>query len=193
MASISYAVTVCNEIDELTQLLNFLQLHIREEDEIVIQYDEASVTKDVMDYLNLINVMHSNHKVVGFSLNNDFASFKNNLKSHCSKDYIFQIDADEQIPPSLLFMVRKLIVENDCDCLWIPRINIINGHTQKDIAEFNWTVAGKNWIQFPDYQIRVFKANGDIKWHENVHEEVRGYRNKIIICFKNIISYLSLT
>ena len=60
MASISYAVTVCNEIDELTQLLNFLQLHIREEDEIVIQYDEASVTKDVMDYLNLINVMHSN-------------------------------------------------------------------------------------------------------------------------------------
>ena len=86
MASISYAVTVCNEIDELAQLLNFLQLHIREEYEIVIQYDETSVTKEVADYLNLINVMHSNHKVVGCSLNNDFASFKNNLKSHCSKD-----------------------------------------------------------------------------------------------------------
>jgi hypothetical protein len=43
MVSISYAITVCNEIDELTKLLNFLQLHIREEDEIVIQYDKDNV------------------------------------------------------------------------------------------------------------------------------------------------------
>ena len=42
---ISYAVTVCNEIDEITKLLNFLQLNIRKEDEIVIQYDESSVTR----------------------------------------------------------------------------------------------------------------------------------------------------
>ena len=45
--TISYAITVCNEIKELTKLLNFLQLKIRKEDEIVIQYDEASVTNEV--------------------------------------------------------------------------------------------------------------------------------------------------
>ena len=27
-------------------------------------------------------------KVIGFSLNKDFASYKNNLKSHCKGDYI---------------------------------------------------------------------------------------------------------
>ena len=86
------AITVCNEIQEITKLLNFLQLHIRKEDEIVIQYDESSVTDEVMDYLKLMDSMHENHKVVGFPLNKDFASFKNNLKSHCTKDYIFQVD-----------------------------------------------------------------------------------------------------
>ena len=34
-------------------------------------------------------------QVIEFPLNKDFASFKNNLKDHCSGDYIFQIDADE--------------------------------------------------------------------------------------------------
>jgi hypothetical protein len=43
MASISYAITVHNELEELTKLLNFLQPRIREEDEIVIQYDADGV------------------------------------------------------------------------------------------------------------------------------------------------------
>ena len=54
MKTISYAITVCNELEEITKLLNFLQLHIRKEDEIVIQYDESSVTSEVMEYLNLM-------------------------------------------------------------------------------------------------------------------------------------------
>ena len=95
MKTISYAITVHNEIEELTKLLNFLQLHIRKEDEVVIQYDESSVTDEVMEYLKLMDSLHSNHIVTGFPLNKDFASFKNNLKSHCTKDYIFQVDADE--------------------------------------------------------------------------------------------------
>ena len=81
MKTISYAITVHNEIDELTTLLNFLQTNIRKEDEIVIQYDETSVTDEVKEYVTLMDSMHSNHIVVGFPLNKDFASFKNNLKS----------------------------------------------------------------------------------------------------------------
>ena len=57
-------------------------------------------TDDVLDYLKLMDKINTNHKVIGFPLNKDFKSFKNNLKSHCSKDYIFQIDADE-IPADL--------------------------------------------------------------------------------------------
>ncbi len=175
MASISYAVTVCNEIDELTQLLNFLQLHIREEDEIVIQYDEASVTKDVMDYLNLINVMHSNHKVVGFSLNNDFASFKNNLKSHCSKDYIFQIDADEIPHEYLIEILGEVLDSNNVDIVFVPRINTVEGLTQSHIQQWGWNVNETQWVNFPDYQTRIYKNTDDVTWMGKVHETITGY------------------
>jgi glycosyltransferase involved in cell wall biosynthesis len=175
MASISYAVTVCNEIDELAQLLNFLQLHIREEDEIVIQYDEASVTKEVADYLNLINVMHSNHKVVGFSLNNDFASFKNNLKSHCSKDYIFQIDADEIPHEYLIEILGEVLDSNNVDIVFVPRINIVEGLTQSHIQQWGWNVNETQWVNFPDYQTRIYKNTDDVTWMGKVHERITGY------------------
>ena len=89
--TISYAITVCNEIKELTKLLNFLQLKIRKEDEIVIQYDEASVTNEVKEYVTLMDNMHENHKVIGFPLNKDFASFKNNLKSNRNRTNVLYI------------------------------------------------------------------------------------------------------
>ena len=86
--TISYAITVCNELEEIQKLLNFLQVRIREEDEIVIQYDDQSVTDEVMEYLTLMEKMHK-YTIVGFPLNKDFGSFKNNLKQSCTKDYIF--------------------------------------------------------------------------------------------------------
>ena len=55
---ISYAITVCNELEEITNLLNFLQLNIRPDDEILIQYDELSVTDEVKDYITLMDSMH---------------------------------------------------------------------------------------------------------------------------------------
>ena len=122
MKTISYAITVCNELEELTKLLNFLQTNIRKEDEIVIQYDESSVTDEVKDYVTLMDSMHDNHKVIGFPLNKDFASFKNNLKSHCSKDYIFQVDADEIPHEFLVEYLGQVLEENPVDIVFVPRV-----------------------------------------------------------------------
>ena len=133
--TISYAITVCNEIQEITKLLNFLQLHIRKEDEIVIQYDESSVTDEVMDYLKLMDSMHENHKVVGFPLNKDFASFKNNLKSHCTKDYIFQVDADEIPHEFLVEYLGQVLQDNPVDIVFVPRVNTVEGLTQSQRQE----------------------------------------------------------
>ena len=36
---ISYAITVCNELEEVKRLVNFLLLHKRKQDEIVILVD----------------------------------------------------------------------------------------------------------------------------------------------------------
>ena len=54
MISISYGVTVCNEITEIAVLVDTLKEKLREDDEIVIQYDEGSVTDVVMEYLNIM-------------------------------------------------------------------------------------------------------------------------------------------
>lgn len=175
MASLSYAITVCNELNELTTLLNFLQLHIREEDEIVIQYDETSVTDEVLEYVKLMDKMHDNHNVISFPLDNDFASFKNNLKSYCKKDYIFQIDADELPHEYLIEILGDVLEENNVDIVFVPRVNTVKGLTEEHIKKWKWNVNEKGWVNFPDYQTRIYKNTDDVIWMNKVHEQITGY------------------
>ena len=175
MINISYAITVCNEIKELTQLLNFLQIYIRPEDEIVIQYDETSVTDDVLEYVKIMDKMHSNHKVIGFPLNNDFATFKNNLKSNCSKDYIFQIDADEIPNEALIEYLPEVLESNPVDVVFVPRINTVTGLTEEHIKKWGWKVNEQGWVNYPDYQLRIYKRTDDVMWMNKVHETITGY------------------
>tara|TARA_B100001778_G_scaffold207063_1_gene171119 strand:+ start:268 stop:891 length:624 start_codon:yes stop_codon:yes gene_type:complete len=172
---ISYAITVCNELEEITNLLNFLQTNIKEDDEIVIQYDESTVTDDVLDYLKLMDKMHTNHKVIGFPLNKDFASFKNNLKSHCSKDYIFQIDADEIPHESLVEVINQVLDSNPVDVIFVPRVNTVKGLTDSHIQKWGWQVNEAGWVNFPDYQTRIYKNTKDVMWMNKVHERITGY------------------
>ena len=173
--TISYAITVCNEIEELTILLNFLQTNIRKEDEIVIQYDETSVTDEVKEYVTLMDSMHENHIVVGFPLNKDFASFKNNLKSHCTKDYIFQVDADEIPHEFLVEYIGEVLDENPVDIVFVPRVNTVEGLTDEHIKKWGWKVDEKGLVNFPDYQTRIYKNTDDVKWMNKVHERITGY------------------
>ena len=175
MKTISYAITCWNEIKELTQLLNFLQLHIRKEDEIVIQYDESSVTDEVKQYVTLMNSMHTNHIVVGFPLNKDFATFKNNLKSHCTKDYIFQVDADEIPHEYLVEYLGEVLETNPVDIVFVPRVNTVEGLEQSHIDKWKWNVNDKGWVNFPDYQTRIYKNTEDVTWMNKVHERITGY------------------
>jgi glycosyltransferase involved in cell wall biosynthesis len=175
MVSISYAITVCNELEEIIKLLNFLQLNIRENDEIVIQYDESSVTNEVLDYIQLMDKMHPNHKVIGFSLDNDFASFKNNLKLNCTKDYIFQIDADEIPHEALVEYLPQVLESNPVDVVFVPRINTVEGLTPSHIQKWGWKVDSNGWVNFPDYQLRIYKRTDDVLWMNKVHETITGY------------------
>ena len=175
MKTISYAITVHNEIDELTTLLNFLQTNIRKEDEIVIQYDETSVTDEVKEYVTLMDSMHENHIVVGFPLNKDFASFKNNLKSHCTKDFIFQVDADEIPHEFLVEYIGQVLDENPVDIVFVPRVNTVEGLTDEHIKKWGWKVDEKGWVNFPDYQTRIYKNTEDVMWMNKVHERITGY------------------
>ena len=172
--TISYAITVCNELEEITKLLDFLQTKIRKEDEIVIQFDADNTPEEVVHFLKLQNAMH-NYTVVDFPLNKDFASFKNNLKSHCTKDYIFQIDADEIPHEVLVELLPQLLNDNQVDVIFIPRVNTVEGLTQSHIDKWKWNVNEKGWVNFPDYQTRIYKNTKEITWMNKVHERITGY------------------
>ena len=172
---ISYAITVCNELKEIIELTNFLQSRIEEEDEIIIQYDTNGVTKEVSDFLTIFGEINKQTKIVSFPLNKDFATFKNNLKKNCSGDYIFQIDADE-IPTEYLMQNLKTILEsNNVDIVFVPRVNTVNGLTEAHIQGWGWRVNEKGWVNFPDYQTRIYKNTNDVEWFGKVHERISGY------------------
>lgn len=176
MISISYAVTVCNEIQEIAVLIDNLKEKLKGEDEIVIQYDEDSVTEEVTSYLNIMKNMHKDTiKVIGFPLNKDFASYKNNLKSHCKGDYIFQIDADEIPHEYLIENIHEILSSNEVDLIYLPRVNTVEGLTQEHIQKWRWNVNEKGWVNWPDYQTRIYKNTDEIQWMNKVHERITGY------------------
>jgi hypothetical protein len=181
--NVTYAITVCNEHEEIIKLVNFLHPRIKKDDEILIQYDEDSVTQQVKDYLNVIQQLHSsNVKVIGFPLNNDFASYKNNLKNHAKGIFIFQIDADE-IPSE--YMVENLsdflLANKDVDLFFVPRINTVEGLTQEHIKKWGWQVNEHGWVNFPDYQTRLYRRTSDIEWEGKVHERIKGYNTLSVL------------
>lgn len=174
---ISYAITVCNEFEEIQRLIPFLLKHKREEDEIVVQQDNGGeLNGGVYTYLTSQKIK-DNIKFLIHPLDRDFAQFKNNLNSQCSGDYIFQIDADE-IPHEFLIQNLHSILElnPNVDLYRVPRINTVEGITNEHISKWRWLVNDKGWINFPDKQCRIYKNSPEIKWKGKVHEVIGGFK-----------------
>ena len=183
MINITYAITVCNELEEITKLVDFLKNKIEKEDEILIQYDEDSASEVIKRYLNIISELHNtNIKVIGFPLNNDFASYKNNLKSHAKGIFIFQIDADEIPSEYLIENIHEFIEYNkDVDLFFVPRVNTVDGLTKEHIKKWRWQVDDKGWVNFPDYQTRIYRRTSEIEWQGKVHERIVGYNTLSVL------------
>jgi hypothetical protein len=183
MINVTYAITVCNELVELTTLINFLHPRIQKDDEILIQYDSDSVTREVKDYLNIMAQLQPNQiKVIEFSLNNDFASFKNNLKNHAKGIFIFQIDADEMPSEYMVENIHQFLEYNkEVDLFFVPRINTVTGLTKEHIQKWKWNVNEKGWVNFPDYQTRIYRRTSEIEWQGKVHERIAGYNTLSVL------------
>ena len=183
MIDITYAITVCNELNEITNLVNFLHPRIEKNDEILIQYDEDSVTKEVMDYLTILTQLHTNQiKVIGFPLNGDFASYKNNLKDNAKGIFIFQIDADEIPSEYLVENLHDFLEYNkDVDLYFLPRVNTVEGLTDEHIKKWGWNVNEKGWVNFPDYQTRIYRRTSEIHWVNKVHERIVGFNTMTVL------------
>ena len=182
MINVTYAITVCNELTEITQLINFLHPRLKSEDEILIQYDTDSATNQVKDYLTILTQMHKNIRVIAFPLNKDFASYKNNLKNHANGMFIFQIDADEMPSEYLVENLEFFLESNkEVDLFFVPRINTVEGLTDEHIKKWGWKVSELGWINFPDYQTRLYRRTSEIEWQGKVHERIIGYNTLSVL------------
>jgi hypothetical protein len=165
---ISYAITVCNELKEIQQLVGFLLTHKQNEDEIVILMDHNG-TGEVWSYLLKIESKLGVLNRIPFD--KDFSKFKNHLNSLCSGDYIFNIDADEIPSESLINNIHELIELNpEIKAYALPRVNTVEGLTQKHIQKWGWRIDDKKRINYPDFQVRIYKNIPEICWEGKVHE-----------------------
>jgi hypothetical protein len=176
---ISYAITVCNEFVEIQRLIRFLLKNKRPQDEIVVLVDmtKNEPTSELLGYLHRLsssNYIHLSEQ----KFNNHFADWKNYLTSICSGNYIFQIDADEIPHENLINSLPDLLEENQIiDVIRVPRVNTVEGLTEEHIRRWGWNVNEKGWVNWADWQMRIYKNTPNIKWINKVHEVLDGYKN----------------
>jgi glycosyltransferase involved in cell wall biosynthesis len=172
---ISYGITVHNEADELNKLLEILVHKTDPEDEIVICIDgDDDGVRFVLDSWTQQYAHAKMIKVYQRKLNKDFSAQKNSVIENSTGDYIFHIDADEYPHENLLLNLKTILEVNDVDLLWIPRVNTIKGMEQEHIQKWGWRVSDKGWVNYPDYQARVFRNHKDIRWTRPLHEYITG-------------------
>jgi len=120
MINVTYAITVCNELKEITKLVDYLQPKIKSEDEILIQYDEDSV-----------------HQLLEYN--------------------------------------------KDVDLFFVPRINTVEGLTDMHVKKWGWKLNEHGWVNFPDYQTRIYRRTSEIEWTGKVHERIIGYNTLSVL------------
>ena len=172
---ISYAITVMNEIVEIQHLVTYLLDVKRKEDEIVILYDKKNGSEPVEEFLRAKSI-NGEFRWYGEEFEGHFADWKNRLTDLCDGDYIFQIDADEY-PKRFLIENLPLILQSnpDNEVYLVPRVNTVEGLTQEHIQKWRWNVSEKGWVNFPDYQWRIWKNIPKIRWVNKVHEVLKGF------------------
>ena len=172
---ISYSILTHNETDSLLKLIEFIVEHKDEEDEIVIldDYSDNGKTKEILDSMCSIHEIKFEQR----HLLKDYAGQKNHLKNMCTGDYIFNLDADELPNKWLMKNIKEILDANPTvDLFWVPRINFVEGITQDHMQQWGWNVNEHGWINFPDYQGRIWRNRPNIMWKNKVHEVLTGYK-----------------
>ena len=178
MSTISFAITAHNEHAELKHLLDQLVSIVRSDDEIMVQLD-STATPEVKKVAEKYGIGHDfeYHRIFS-SLNGDFASFKNTAKRHCTRDWVFFIDADEYLSDGLKDNIHDLLEMNKglVDVIALPRINTVEGLTRDHIDKWRWFVDDNGWVNYPDYQMRICANKPEIMYINKVHERLTGWK-----------------
>ena len=172
---ISFGITVHNEADELNKLLEILIHKTDPEDEIIICVDgDDDGVRFVLDSWTQQYAHTKTIKIYQRKLEGDFAAQKNSVIENCDGDYIFHIDADEIPHENLVNILPEMLETNDVDLVWVPRVNTVEGLTDEHCVKWGWRITEKGWVNYPDYQARIFRNDEKIRWRKPVHEHIWG-------------------
>ena len=170
---VCYKILTHNETDSLEKLLDFLFENIKEKDHIIVvdDYSDAPTRKILSKYVESNQYDYYQHNLDG-----DFSKQHNYANSLVREefDYIFCIDADEIPNKWLIENIHEILESNDVDLIWLPRVNTVEGITEEHIQRWGWRVNEQGWVNFPDYQGRIYRNDKSIYWVNPVHEVVEG-------------------
>jgi glycosyltransferase involved in cell wall biosynthesis len=174
---ISYAILTHNEGEYIDKLLTLLTTYKRSIDEIVIvdDYSDGELTKSILDtYKDQIKLHYR-------TFDGEHTQ-ENYLNSQCTGDYILQLDADELVSPEFLEMLPELLEDNnETDLFIMPRINTVEGLTPEYIAKWKWNVNEKGWVNFPDWQMRLYRNCDWLKWNGLLHSKIEGHKTYVFL------------
>jgi hypothetical protein len=87
------------------------------------------------------------------------------------------------MPHSTLIENLPAILESnpDNEVFLVPRVNTVEGLTEQHIKQWQWNVNDQGWVNYPDYQWRVWKNNPDIRWVNKVHEQLQGHKSYALL------------
>ena len=174
---ISYAITVCNEAKEIKSLVDILMVGKRKQDEVIVLFDQKNGDEKIAKYLTTFSKFPNFHFYRGLEFNGNFSEWKNLLTTYCTGDYIFQIDADEYPNESVFSHIPAILESNpDNEVYLVPRVNTVEGLTLDHQLKWGWNVNEKGWVNWPDYQWRIWKKKPEIRWKNKVHEVLDGYK-----------------
>jgi len=174
---ISYAILTHNEGEYINKLLSFLVNNKRPEDEIVV-VDDHSDDKATVEYLN----EYKTHIKLFYRTFDGDHTQKNYLNSLCTGDYILQLDADELISRELIEVLPEFLESNnETDLFIMPRINTVEGLTSEYIAKWRWNVNEAGWVNFPDWQMRLYRNCEWVKWDGLLHSKIEGFKTYVYL------------
>ena len=171
---ISYSILTHNETTTLEKLLKFLIKYKQPQDEIVIldDYSDNEKTKTILDfYVSTENIVFEQRNLL-----QDFGSQKNYLKKMCSGDYSFNLDADEMISRWFMADIHEILEGNPVDLIFLPRVNTVKGITEEHCRMYGYKINERGWINYPDWQGRIFRNRPNIRWEKPVHEQLVGFQ-----------------
>ena len=169
---ISYAILTHNEGEYIQNLIPFLLKNKQSEDEIIIvdDFSDDYLTKEILD-------KYKDQIILKYREFDGDHTQKNYLNSLCSGDYIVQLDADELITEELIEILPGFLEDNsNVDLLITPRINTVLDLTKEWIDRWGWKVNEKGWVNYPDWQMRIYRNCDWIKWEGLLHSKITGYK-----------------